>query len=289
MVEALLIPVIVFIVITVVTRRLNAADRGGRNPGTPSPRVQRLIERLQAQQGVQPATLQGRYTQPTFGPGTQPTFGPGGQQPPAQGYGSPGHAGMPVQNSAQMAGLHDSQYAGPTPYAGAPQQALPFGQPGQFQPPAPWYAPPAQQQRAVQPKVSQRDLDQRVRELMKSGNEVAAVRLLCDEQDLGIIDAQKRARSLVAPAGTSGGEATGAAGRDRESGGSAAVSGAGSEDGPRERYVGSAAFAESIFDTNQDDNESWASGWIDPPEPGDRSDMDELWKTVRDHGRPGLG
>jgi hypothetical protein len=289
MVEALLIPVIVFIVITVVTRRLNAADRGGRNPGTPSPRVQRLIERLQAQQGVQPATLQGRYTQPTFGPGTQPTFGPGGQQPPAQGYGSPGHAGMPVQNSAQMAGLHDSQYAGPTPYAGAPQQAMPFGQPGQFQPPAPWYAPPAQQQRAVQPKVSQRDLDQRVRELMKSGNEVAAVRLLCDEQDLGIIDAQKRARSLVAPAGTSGGEATGAAGRDREGGGSAAVSGAGSEDGPRERYVGSAAFAESIFDTNQDDNESWASGWIDPPEPGDRSDMDELWKTVRDHGRPGLG
>lgn len=283
MVEALLIPVIVFIVITVVTRRLNAADRGGRNPGTPSPRVQRLIARLQAQQGIQPATLQGQYT--------QPTFGQGGQHPPAQGYGSPGHAGMPVQNSAQMAGLHDSQYAGPTPYAGAPQQAMPFGQPGQFQPPAPWYAPPAQQQRAVQPKVSQRDLDQRVRELMKSGNEVAAVRLLCDEQDLGIIDAQKRARSLVAPAGTSGDGATGEDGRDREGGGSAAVSGSGSgsEDGPRERYVGSAAFAESIFDTNQDDKESWASGWIDPPEPGDRSDMDELWKTVRDHGRPGLG
>jgi hypothetical protein len=171
---------------------------------------------------------------------------------------------------------------------------MPFGQPGQFQPPTPWYAPPAQGQRAVQPKVSQRDLDQRVRELMKSGNEVAAVRLLCDEQDLGIIDAQKRARSLVAPAGTTddGGVGDGPAGeagrRDREGGGSAAVSGSsGSQDGPRERYVGSAAFAESIFDTNQDDKESWASGWVDLPEPGDRSDMDELWKTVRDHGRPG--
>jgi hypothetical protein len=262
-----LIPVIVVIVITVVTRRLNAQDRGGRNPGTPSPRAQRLIAKMQAQQGIQPPTPQGQFTQP------------------ADGHGSPGHAGTTVQSSAQMAGRHNNQYHGPAAYTGAPTQAMPFAQPGQFQPPAPWYPPHLQPQRAVHPKTSQRDLDNRVRELMKAGNEVGAVRLLCDEQDLGIIDAQKRARALAAPADGNGGGNGGSSDRDRE----AADSTSDSTPERETRYIGSAAFAESLFETNQDDQDTWASGWIDPPEVGDRSDMEELWKTVRDHGRSGFG
>ncbi|WP_344173406.1 hypothetical protein [Kribbella lupini] len=274
-----LIPVLVVIAI-LFGNRINAQAKRGRPPGTLSPRMQRMLEKMQAQQGIQPPTPQGQYTQP------------------AGGHGSPGHAGTVVQSSAQMAGQHNTQYHGPAPYAGAPTQAMPFAQPGQFQPPqiqqtpfqqgqfqAPslWNAPP-QQARAVHPKQSQRDLDSRVREMMKAGNEVGAVRLLCDEQDLGIIDAQKRARSLVAPAGGNGG---GAAEGERASGSSASSF----SDTPEQetRYVGSAAFADSLFDTDRDDQASWASGWVDVPEAEDRSDMDELWKTVRDHGRPGPG
>ncbi|GAB3831335.1 hypothetical protein GCM10028799_60100 [Kribbella italica] len=254
------------IVIMIVTRRLNAQANNGKQSGTLTPRMQRMIEKMQAQQGFQPPTPQGQYTQP------------------AAGHGSPGHAGSTVQSSAQMAGQHNNQYHGPAPYAGAPTQAMPYAQmgqfqPGQFQQPAPWYPPQAQPQRAVQPKPAQRDLDSRVRELMKAGNEVGAVRLLCDEQDLGIIDAQKRARSLAAPAGGNVG---------RNGGGSPEREAPPAKETAQDRetrYVGSAAFADSLFDTNRDENEAWASGWIDKPEAEDRSDMDELWKTVRDHGR----
>ncbi|GAB2610575.1 hypothetical protein [Kribbella endophytica] len=279
----IIVPVLVAIVILAGNRMKKQAN-GNRPPGTLTPRMQRMLEKMQAQQGFQPPTPQGQYTQP------------------ASGHGSPGHAGTTVQSSAQMAGQHNTQYHGPAPYAGAPTQAMPFAQPGQFQPPqiqqtpfqqgqfqapAIWN-PPAPQGRAAHPKQSQRDLDSRVREMMKAGNEVGAVRLLCDEQDLGIIDAQKRARSLVAPAagnGGNGGNGGGSPERDREGASRSPA------DTPEQetRYVGSAAFADSLFDTNRDDQETWASGWTEVPEVEDRSDMDELWKTVRDHGRPGPG
>jgi hypothetical protein len=283
MIMEFLIPVLVVIAI-LFGNRLKAKGKRDLQQGTLSPRMQRMIEKMQAQQGFQPPTPQGQYTQP------------------AGGHGSPGHAGTVVQSSAQMAGQHNNQYHGPAPYAGAPTQAMPFAQPGQFQPPqiqqtpfqqgqfqspAIWN-PPAPQR--VQPKQSQRDLDSRVREMMKAGNEVGAVRLLCDEQDLGIIDAQKRARSLVAPAGGNGGNGGNGSSSERDlerTSGSARAS----SDVPEQetRYVGSAAFADSLFDTDRDDEETWASGWKDAPEAEDRSDMDELWKTVRDHGRPGPG
>jgi hypothetical protein len=275
----ILIPVLVVIVL-LAGNRLKARGKDELRQGTLTPRMQRMIEKMQAQQGIQPP--QGQFTQP------------------AAGHGSPGHAGTVVQSSAQMAGQHNTQYHGPAPYAGAPTQAMPFAQPGQFQPPqiqqtpfqqgqfqAPtlWNAPPPQA-RAAHPKQSQRDLDSRVREMMKAGNEVGAVRLLCDEQDLGIIDAQKRARSLAAGNGGNGGGSP-----ERERQGASGSSASSPADTPEQetRYVGSAAFADSLFDTDRDDQETWASGWKDVPEAEDRSDMDELWKTVRDHGRPGPG
>jgi hypothetical protein len=111
---------------------------------------------------------------------------------------------------------------------------------------------------------------------MSTGNEVTAVRLLSDERDLGIIEAQKYARSLVA--GPDKARSTAAAASDPDS------TEAG-KDQEEFRYVGSAAFAESLFDTRGDEN-VWASGWVDKPEPEDRSDMDELWQTVQNAGRP---
>ncbi|MEV6283607.1 hypothetical protein [Kribbella sp. NPDC051770] len=245
-----LIPLIVVIVVTVVSR-LNAQNRG-KTPGTPSPRVQRLIERMQAQQGVQPQML-GQYTQPA-----------GGQAMP---YAQPG------------------QFQPPQQYQQGQYQPGPFQQPVQFQQPqqsSPWPAPHTSPQRGVQARPSQRDLDSQVRELMKSGNEVAAVRLLSDELDLGIIDAQKRARALA-----SNGNGGNAPGRQASPASRSSAASPSTDSAPEQetRYVGSSAFAESLFDTNRDDQETWASGWTDVPEPDDRSDMDELWQTVRDHGR----
>jgi hypothetical protein len=123
------------------------------------------------------------------------------------------------------------------------------------------------------------DVDSRVRELMAAHNEVGAVRLLCDEQDMGIIEAQEYARSLVLPPGTPS-----KSGRTEDSG---TTDRPAAKPGPEEesRYVGSAAFAESVFSTDPDEN-VWASGWVDKPEQDNRTDMDELWQTVRDAGGP---
>jgi len=110
-------------------------------------------------------------------------------------------------------------------------------------------------------------VDARVRRLMESGNEVGAVRLLSDERDLGILEAQQYARSLVAR---------------KAAPGSAELP----EEGD-ERYVGSAAIAESIFNLDDPDENVWASGWVDEAEPEDRSDIDELWQTVSNPPRPG--
>lgn len=123
---------------------------------------------------------------------------------------------------------------------------------------------PPQQQQRVRPSVA--DLNAQVMELMAANREVAAIRLLCDEADLGIIEAQQYAREL--------------SGQSSEPPPVAATPAAQVEEST---YVGSAAFATSIFETGED--EGWASGWTDTPEPEDRGDIDELWRTVRSGGQ----
>jgi len=263
---------IIFVVIMIifwVSR--TAAKTKGNNPNA---RAQKLLERIQAQQaGNQP--VQGQYTQPTAGPTGR------------------------AQTSAQLAGmlqqlLQSGQQTNPGQYGGQSTQPG-YTPPGQFQPPpqqqqnpgaqpivwAPQYqqAPPQYQQApqgnrplhgrppAHNIPAPNSPLEKRIRELMTTGKEVSAIRLLCDEQDLGIIEAQEYARGLVAPAR----KAAAAADPD------------GSEE--ETRYVGSAAFAESVFDLDRDEN-VWASGWVEKPEPEDRTDIDELWQTVRNAGRP---
>jgi hypothetical protein len=127
--------------------------------------------------------------------------------------------------------------------------------------------------------MPRQDTDNKVRELMGGGNEVAAIRLLCDEQDMGILEAQEYARALVAPPGTA------PAGTQAPAQSKPSPRPAPTEDEDT-RYVGSAAFAESIFDLDREEN-TWASGWVDTAEPEDRSDIDELWQTVRNPPRPG--
>jgi hypothetical protein len=97
---------------------------------------------------------------------------------------------------------------------------------------------------------------------------------------MGIIEAQEYARSLVRPPGTP------RASRRTENSGTTDRPVADARPSEEEnRYVGSAAFAESVFSTDTDEN-VWASGWVDKPEQDDRTDMDELWQTVRNAGAP---
>jgi hypothetical protein len=200
----------ILIVIMIVVSLVAKAKQSSKT-GQPNARVQKLIERIQSQQGL-----------------TQPT---------------------------------SFQYQPQAQYQAPPAQWLPsYGPPQGHRPP---------QNNLPTPK---KDTDTRVRELMNAGNEVAAVRLLCDEQDLGILEAQEYARSLMAPA-------------DQQPA-SPRPSSTTSEPAESSRYVGSAAFAESIFDLDREED-TWASGWVDTPEPDDRSDIDELWQTVRNAARPG--
>lgn len=199
--------------------------------GTPPPMPQ-VIQQLPGNWPTMPQQV----VQPM--PGTRPSM-PQQVVQPVQGY-------VPPQ-----------QAAGWMPAPVAPQLPPQFRQ----QPP-PHHRP---QQNPL--PASQDDLDERVRRLMAKNNEVGAVRLLCDEAELGIIEAQQYARSLVAPADT---PATSAA---------PIVSAA-----AEERWSGSAAFGTSTFEREHED--VWASGWVDEPDPDDRSDVDELWNTVRNAGKP---
>jgi hypothetical protein len=264
---------VIFVVVMIVVSLISKAKRQSAKPdGTPSPRVQKLIERIQAQQaGNQPIQFQGQFTQPTgqARPATfanQPSTPPGSEQVAAA---------LQQLLQAGRQPRHPGEHASP----GQASQALtPYLPPGQFQPPSTWlpsYQPQghrAPQNNLPTPKA---DTDTRVRELMSSGNEVAAIRLLCDEQDMGILEAQEYARALVAPPGTN--PASAQYKRAAEPSPEPA-----DED---TRYVGSAAFAESIFDLDREED-TWASGWVDKPEPEDRSDIDELWQTVRNPPRP---
>jgi hypothetical protein len=170
------------------------------------------------------------------------------------------------------------QYQQPAPFQQNPVTWLPAYQPP---PPPPHVGRGRNQHRPPQNNLPapKGDVDTRVRELMAAHNEVGAVRLLCDEQDMGIIEAQEYARSLVSPPGTP--RAT------RRTEASGTTDRPAADAGPVEesRYVGSAAIAESVFSTDPDEN-VWASGWVDKPEQDDRTDMDELWQTVRNAGAP---
>ena len=166
-------------------------------------------------------------------------------------------------------------------------------QSAQYQPYQPGPYQQSQYQAARHQTPPRQDTDARVRELMMAGHEVSAVRLLSDELDMGLLEAQEYARALVAPAGA---QPTGTQGKPAQSN-SVQNNSAQNKSAPETaapepeadedtRYVGSAAFAESIFDLDRDE-ETWASGWVDKPEPDDRSDIDELWETVRNAARPG--
>ncbi|GAA1593322.1 hypothetical protein GCM10009804_57360 [Kribbella hippodromi] len=231
--------VVVMIVVSLITK---ARQKSTRPNGQPNPKMQALIERLQAQQGLNqpPQQHQGQYTQPAA-----PQQQPGGYAPPAQ--------------------YQPAQYQ-PAPY----QQPLQYQQPVQYQQQPPAHVPP--QNNLPRP---QQDLDAQVRALMQAGNEVGAIRLLSDERDLGILEAQTYARSLVAPKTTPASTS------------STATTAAEDSEQDDTRYIGSAAISESIFNLDDRDENVWASGWVDKPEPDDRSDIDELWQTVGNPPRPG--
>ena len=230
----------IFIVIMIVLSVIGKLkQQSTKSTGTPSPRVQKLIERIQAQQGTAPGSQQvAAALEQSMQAGRQPR--------------------------------HLGERTSPGQSNQLPAQSAPRYQPAEIWLPA--NQPPAHRPPQNNLPAPKQDLDARVRELMRTGHEVGAIRLLCDERDLGILDAQKYARALVAPTGTTPGSPQSA---DAE------------PDEDESRYVGSAAFAESIFDLDREEN-VWASGWVDTDEPDDRSDIDELWQTVRNPPRPGV-
>lgn len=256
--------------------------RTGHVPGQQGPAGQYQAS-VPQYQGHGPQYQPGRP--PVQGPGAQfqvPNFQPpqfqAGQFQPGQfhpGQFQPGH-GQPVQG--QPSQVQPAQQRGGQQYP-APQ----------YQPQAPYaYQPPPPppqagrgmtQHRPPQNNLPapQKDLDTRIRQLVAAHNEVGAIRLLCDERDMGILEAQEYTRNLTG---------VGRPAYDRDEADTpnrpATADGRVEED---DRYVGSAAFATSMFDTDKDENQ-WASGWVEKPEPEDRTDMDELWQTVRSAGTP---
>jgi hypothetical protein len=166
-----------------------------------------------------------------------------------------------------------------------------------FTPPAGWVlpgAPPAQlpQQFARPPHhrppqhqlpAQQSELDNRVRELMTKDQEVTAVLLLGEELGMGIVEAQEYARRLAPSAAVAPQQPAQQPARQKPRQAAEATT----EPAEQYEYLGSAAIASSLFEVEDDD--VWASGWVDTPEPDDRSDIEELWQTVRDGGRPRPG
>jgi hypothetical protein len=249
------IALVVIAVIAFMIKQINAAGQKNKQSARSNKAQQRM---------------QGFTTPPGNQPGRQPAQLPAQPVPPDQvgQYKVPG----------QVIGLFDAlRSKGQFPPPGQPVRppVSQSPQPGQYQQTGQYQHRPPQNNLPA-PKG---DVDTRVRELLAAHNEVGAVRLLCDEQDMGIIEAQKYARGLVLRQGTPR-----AARRTEDSG---TTDSPVADAGPVEesRYVGSAAFAESVFSTDPDEN-VWASGWVDKPEQDDRTDMDELWQTVRNAGAP---
>jgi hypothetical protein len=278
--------IVVMIVVSLISKARQQSTRGKN--GQPSPRVQALIEKIQAQQGGnQPTQFQGQYTQ---------AAGRGGPPAPVQSQRStfPVQTGTAPGSQQVAAALEQLLQSGRQPrhlgertspgqaaqQPGGPSQYPPAGvyqPPAQFQPVQ--YSPNPSQPPAHRPQqshlpVSNQDLDAQVRTLMNANNEVGAIRLLGEQRELGILEAQRYARSLVAPKTA-----------PRSTDGDEPDEAQPDDDGGR--YIGSAAFAESIFNLDDREENVWASGWVDKPEPEDRSDIDELWQTVRNTPRPG--
>jgi hypothetical protein len=261
---------VIFVVVMIVVGLINKAKQqsGGGN-AKQNARMQALIERIQAQQGGnQPVQFQGQFTQ-AAGPGGPPPAPIPGQMQTGSAQGSQQAAAVLqqlLQNGRQP--RHMGERNSPGQAAQQPGFGTPYQPPAQFQPsqhpvqynPGP-YQPPAHRPQQNNLPSTKQDLDTRVRDLMNAGNEVGAIRLLSDEREMGILEAQKYARTLVAPP-------------------AAQQNGDVPDEPDEERYVGSAAFAESIFNVNDRDENEWASGWVDVPEPEDRSDIEELWQTV---------
>jgi hypothetical protein len=239
------------------------------------------MDKIQAQQGGnQPTQFQGQYTR-AAGQGGLPPAQSQQSTFPVQTESAPGSQQVAaaleqiMQNGRQPRHLGERTSPGQAAQLpGGPSQYPPSGMyqpPAQFQPVqygAHPYQPPAHRPQQSHLPISNQDLDAQVRTLMNAKNEVGAIRLLGEQRELGILEAQQYARSLVAPKTTP----------------------RSADDEPDEddgRYVGSAAFAESIFNLDDREENEWASGWVDKPEPEDRSDIDELWQTVRNAPRPG--
>ena len=195
----------------------------------------------------------------------------------SKGSGTPNARVQAVINRIQA----EVQKNGGPPLELGPKYAQ-YAQPPQYQPPAAYPQIQFQQRQ----KAPRQDVDTRVRELMMAGHEVSAVRLLSDELDMGLLEAQEYARALVAPTAAKPTQNTLAPKTTAPETTAPETTASEPEADEDTRYVGSAAFAESIFDLDRDE-ETWASGWVDKPEPDDRSDIDELWETVRNAARPG--
>jgi hypothetical protein len=274
---------IIFIVVMIVVSLINKAKQQSTRgkDGRPSPRVQALMDKIQAQQGgSRPTQFQGQYTRAS-GQGGPPPAQSQQSTFPVQTGSAPGSQQVAAALEQIMQNGRQPRHQGERTSPGQPTQ-LPSGPSqypttGVYQPPAQFqpvqysanpYQPPAHRPQQSHLPISNQDLDARVRALMNAKNEVGAIRLLGEQRELGILEAQRYARSLVAPKTT-----------PRTT-----------DDEPNEddgRYVGSAAFAESIFNLDDREENVWASGWVDKPEPEDRSDIDELWQTVRNAPRPG--
>ncbi|MEU8223961.1 hypothetical protein [Kribbella sp. NPDC048915] len=280
---------VIFVVVMIVVSLISKAkQQANQNGGRSSARMQALVERLQAQQaGSQPAQFQGQFTQPAGQPGVAPgqpggpgifpvQTGPQGSQQAAAMLQQLMQNGRQPRRPDELASPGQPQYT-PEPFYPGQYNPAPYNQ-GQYPPPA--HRPPQNNL----PRPTQ-DLDAQVRELMAAGNEVGAIRLLSDERDLGILEAQKYARELVTPQAARGQQAD----VPEDSGDWDALDHTDTDadaDADEERYVGSAAFAESIFNLDDREENVWASGWVDTPEPDDRSDIEELWQTVSNPPRP---
>jgi hypothetical protein len=152
------------IAVIMIASRLNARVRS--QPGHPAPRL------LAGPKGRRPSVVDapdgGRQVI-----GTPPAAAP--QQPNSRSR-------APAQGRTQP-------QAQTPPQAEAPAQPVPTREPPE--PPSPLDM--------LSPKIAQvpPELAARVVTLMNKRQEVSAVRLLCDELRIGILDAQKTARSLV--------------------------------------------------------------------------------------------
>jgi hypothetical protein len=191
-----------------------------------------------------------------------------------------------LKSERRSRALNPPQRIGSIPDGYVPQ---PPPGPGWAQAGPGWQPPPMAPLPAHHPQPSHRppphtlptpqvDLDDQVRALMAADNEVAAVRLLCDEADMGIIEAQEYARAL-------------ARGQAPESEQEQAAPQqhvpppvVGSDRDEEWSFFGSAALGGTPAD--YDERDEWASGWQEKPDPDQGKFIDELWQSIRDGSDP---